>query len=163
MMMNLIPSREDVWFPLQRELDKLFDTMFDSKRLPSLLNSVKAHSGYPKLDVLVTDGRYRVEVAVPGVNSEDLKVEILPGSEGERCLRISGRMSKDYLYSNDTTYHYRELTRSKFQRVVSIPSEIQGDPEAIVQNGMLTLTWELPPPTQRGKDQQVKEVTIKTA
>jgi HSP20 family molecular chaperone IbpA len=158
-MTHLVPSREDFMFPLQKELDKLFDTMFEPKRLPSLLNSVKTHSGYPKLDVLVTDNRYRIEAAVPGVDSANLKVEILPGEGAERLLKISGRMSKDYLYSNDTSYQYRELSRSKFQRVVSLPKEVQGDPEATIQNGMLTLTWELP---KDQKDQKVKEIAVKT-
>lgn len=159
MTTHLIPSREDVFFPLQREFDKLFDEMFGPKRLPSLLNSVKSHSGYPKLDVLVTDGRFRVEAAVPGVTPDDLKVEILPGDHNERVLRISGRMSKDYLYSNDTSYQHKELTRTKFHRFISLPNEVQGDPEAVIENGMLTLTWELP--HGQKKDQQVKEITVK--
>lgn len=145
-MTHLIPSREDIMFPLQKEFDKLFDTMFGPKRLHSLLNSVKSHSGYPKLDVLVTDGRFRIEAAVPGVTPEDLKVEILPGDHGERVLRISGKMAHDYQYSKDTEYHYRELTRAKFQRVITLPDDAQGDPEAVVQNGMLTLTWLLEKP-----------------
>lgn len=145
-MTHLVPIREDFLFPLQKEFDKLFDTMFDPKRLPSLLNSVKSHSGYPKLDVLVDNNRFRIEAAVPGVTPEDLKVEILPGSQGERVLRISGKMAHDYQYSKDTEYHYRELTRAKFQRVITLPTDAQGDPEAVVQNGMLTLTWLLEKP-----------------
>ena len=143
MTTHLVPSREDFLFPLQKEFDKLFDTMFGPKRLPSFLNSIKVHSGYPKLDVLVTDGRFRIEAAVPGVIPEDLKVEILPGDRGERVLRISGKMAHDYQYSNNTEYQYRELTRVKFQRVISLPDGVKGDPEAVVQNGMLTLTWQL--------------------
>ena len=158
-MTHLIPSREEFIFPMQKEIDKLFDVLFGPKNLPSLLNSVKSHSGYPRLDIIKTNDTYRIEAAVPGVESTDLKVEILPGDNSERLLRISGRMSKDYLYSNDIDYRHRELTRSKFQRVVSLPNEIQGDPEAIIQNGMLTLTWKL---MKDPKDQRVKEITIKT-
>jgi HSP20 family molecular chaperone IbpA len=146
MTTHLVPCREEFLFPLQKEFDKLFDTMFGPKRLPSLLNSLKSHSGYPKLDVLVTDGRYRIEAAVPGVPPEELKVEILPGENGERVIRISGKMAHDYQYSKDTEYHYRELTRAKFQRVVSLPNDVKGDPEAVVQDGMLTLTWLLEKP-----------------
>lgn len=144
MLTNLIPRREDLFFPLQKEFDKLFDEFFGSKRFPSLLNSIKSHSGYPKLDVLIADGKYKIEAAVPGVNPDDLKVEILPQGNGERCLRISGRINQEYQYSNDTDYHHRELSRSRFQRVVTLPKEVTGDPEAVIRNGMLTLSWELP-------------------
>jgi HSP20 family molecular chaperone IbpA len=74
--------------------------MFGPKRLPSLLNSLK-HSNYPRLDIIVMNGSYRIEAAVPGVEPNDIKVEILPGNGSERLLKISGRMAKDYLYSND--------------------------------------------------------------
>lgn len=143
-MTHLIPRREDMFFPLQQQFDKLFDELFGPKRLPSLLNSVKSRSGYPKLDILVTDGKYRIEIAVPGVDPDDLKIEVLhdDGSQ-HRMLRITGRMSHDYQYSNETDYHYRELTRAKFQRVVRLPEEVTGDPEAVIKNGMLTLTWSL--------------------
>lgn len=139
---SIMPRREDFFFPLQQQFDKLFDEFLGPKRLPSLLNSVKSRSGYPKLDILVTDGKYRIEVAVPGVNPDDLKIEVLPNGD-QRLLRLTGRMSHDYQYSNDTDYQYRELTRAKFQRVIRLPNEVQGDPEAIVKNGMLTLTWML--------------------
>jgi len=143
-MTHLIPRREDLFFPLQKEFDKWFDEFFGSKRFPSLLNSVKGtRSGYPKLDVFVTDSKYRIEAAVPGVNPDDVKVEIIPQSNGERCLRISGKMSHDYQYSNETDYHYKELSRSRFQRVITLPKEVEGDPEAVIKDGMLTLSWEL--------------------
>lgn len=142
-MTHLIPRREDVIFPLQEQFDKLFDEFFGPRRLPSLLNSVK-RSGYPKLDVLVTDGKYRVEAAVPGVPENDLLVEIVPQDSGKRLLRISGKMSHDYQYGKDTEYHFRELTRQKFQRVISLPDEVKGEPEAVIKDGLLTLTWSLP-------------------
>jgi HSP20 family molecular chaperone IbpA len=146
-MTNLMPRREDVFFPLQQEFDKLFDELFGPKRLPAFLNGVKSRSGYPKLDILVTDGRYRIEVAVPGVDPDNLKVEVVPESN-HRMLRLVGRMSHDYQYSNDTDYLYRELTRAKFQRVIRLPDEVKGDPEAVFRNGMLTLTWKLEKPLE---------------
>lgn len=150
-MTHLQPRREDIFFPLQQQFDKVFDELFGPKRLPSLLNSVKSRSGYPKLDILVTDGKYRIEVAVPGVEPDDLKVEIIQDRDSlfgidsvpDRLLRLTGRMSHDYQYSNETDYHHRELTRAKFQRVIRLPEEVKGDPEAVVKNGMLTLTWSL--------------------
>jgi HSP20 family molecular chaperone IbpA len=163
-MTTLLPRREDFFFPLQKEFDKLFDELFGPKRLPSLLNGVKSRSGYPKLDILVTDGKYRVEVAVPGVEPDDLKIEILVESDSclgiethQRVLRISGRMSHDYQYSNNIDYLFRELTRAKFQRIVRLPDEAKGEPEAVIKNGMLTLTWTLEKPLEA----EVKLIPIK--
>jgi HSP20 family protein len=157
-MTHLIPSREAGLFPLQKEFDKLFDELFGPKRLPSILNSIKTHSGYPRLDVLETDQRLRIEAAVPGVEPDDLRVEILPGDHGDRVLRISGKMAHDYQYSKETEYHYRELTRAKFQRVITLPTEAKGEPEAVIKNGMLTLTWELEKPQPSA---EVKQISIK--
>lgn len=135
-------SREDLFFPLQKQIDKMFDEFFGPKRLPSVLNSVKSHSGYPKLDILVTDGKYRIEVALPGCNSSDVKVDIIPGEATKRCVRISGKMSRDYQYASEMDFHVRELTRAKFQRIIGLPDEVENEPEAKLSNGMLVLTWE---------------------
>lgn len=162
-----MPRREDIIFPLQQEVDRLFDELFGPKRNLSILNSVKSRSGYPKLDILVTDGRYRIEVAVPGVDPENLKIEILPDEETtvfgvdapkNRLLRISGKMSHDYQSSNNTDYHYRELTRAKFQRVVRLPSEVKGEPEAVLKNGLLTLTWSL---EKKSQESEIKLISVK--
>ena len=166
-MAGLIPRREDFFFPLQQQFDKVFDELFGPKRLPSFLNSIKSRSGYPKLDILVTDGCFRVEVAVPGVEPDDLKIEIIKEQSesnsfgidvpDHRLLRLTGRMSHDYQYSNDTDYCYRELTRAKFQRVIRLPDEVKGDPEAVIKNGMLTLTWKLEKPL----NSEVTQIPVK--
>jgi HSP20 family molecular chaperone IbpA len=156
-MSHLIsPRREDVFFPLQQEFDKLFDELFGPKRLPAFLNSVKSRSGYPKLDILVTDGKFRVEAAVPGVDPDNLKIEIIPDGN-HRMLRLVGRMSHDYQYANNTDYLFRELTRAKFQRVILLPDEVKGDPEAVIKNGLLTLTWTLEKPLET----EVKLIPVK--
>jgi HSP20 family molecular chaperone IbpA len=105
-----------------------------------------------------------VEVAVPGVEPDDLKIEILVESDSclgiethQRVLRISGRMSHDYQYSNNIDYLFRELTRAKFQRIVRLPDEAKGEPEAVIKNGMLTLTWTLEKPLEA----EVKLIPIK--
>lgn len=166
-MTHLMPRREDLFFPLQQQFDKVFDELFGPKRLPSFLNSLKVRSGYPKLDILVTDGCFRIEAAVPGVDPDDLKIEIVEesgetstfgvDSPSHRLLRLTGRMSHDYQYSNDTDYCFRELTRAKFQRVIRLPDEVKGDPEAVIKNGMLTLTWKLEKPLKP----EVRQISLK--
>ena len=145
-MTTLSPRREDLFFPLQQHFDKLFDEFFGPKRRSSFLNS-KARSGYPKLDILETDGNFRIEVAVPGVEPGDIKVEVLPDGD-QRVMRVSGKMSHDYQFSRETDFIHRELTRAKFQRIVQLPEKVKGDPKAVVKNGMLTLTWRLEKPIE---------------
>lgn len=164
-MTHLI-RREDAFFPLQQQFDKVFDELFGPKRL-SFLNSLKGRSGYPKMDILVTDGYFRIEAAVPGVEPDDLKIEVINEpdeptvfgvkSPDKRFLRLTGRMSHDYQHSNDTDYCFRELTRAKFQRIVCLPEEVKGDPEAVIKNGMLTLTWKLEKPL----NSEVRQIPLK--
>ena len=150
-MTHLI-RREDLFAPIEQHFNKMFYRMFGSDGLQTVRDNF-GRSNYPKLDVLVSDGRYIVECAVPGVKPEDVKVEILPLDDKSlfgidhttsRMLKISGKMSRDYQYSKNVDYAVKELRRSYFERSMIIPDDIKDDPEAVIENGILRLTWPLP-------------------
>lgn len=144
---GLAPTREDLFYPFEQAFDKIFDEFFGG----NALSTVKGKSGYPRLDVIAADGKWIIEAALPGVKVEDVTVEILPNVPGvvqnkppQRVLKISGRMSEDHQYTDEAKYHVKELRRSSFERSMVLPDYVEGEPEATMKNGILSLTWNVP-------------------
>ena len=111
-MMTLF-RRENAFSHVADEFNRVYDQFFGPDSLHAVRSKVR--SGYPKLDVFETDENYKVEVAVPGVNPDDLKVEILPFEtddaqyENRNVLRLSGKMDYKFQTPDKATFHYKEL------------------------------------------------------
>ena len=132
-------SRSDVLDPMFNKLDEIYNQFFNDFQLDL------SKSSFPKLDAYEKDGKWIVEVAVSGVDKEDLNVEVLPPSgEKQRVIKISGQVNKKHQHQSDTNYVIRELRRSKFERFVGLPSRVNVDSySAVLENGILTLTWDM--------------------
>lgn len=144
-MNTLRPSREELFWPFRQRFDKLFDSFFGSDSL----NAVKslARSGHPKVDAFRDEGDlYRIQLSVPGVRLGDLKVEVVQevvnGFE-VKVLRVSGQMERRYQVSEKAVFDIREMRRSAFQRALILPDHLVGDPDAVLDDGILTLTWKV--------------------
>lgn len=137
---SLVPRRDDIFAPFESFFNDVFDEMWgDFSGLKS--NSRK---GFPILDVIVDGGKWIIEALVPGVNSEDLTVDIEPPKDNQlRLLKISGRMESNQ-YSDKVQYYKKEVRRTAFERSLYLPEYVKGDPEATLKNGILKLSWEVP-------------------
>jgi HSP20 family molecular chaperone IbpA len=142
---SLVPRREDFFGPFESFFNDVFDEMFGN------FSGLKSYGkkGFPVLDVLIDGGKWIIECSVPGVRTEDLKVEIdppeskdSPKKQGVRLLTISGHMEQQY--SEKAEYHKKELRRSSFERSLYLPDYIEGEPEATLKNGILRLVWDVP-------------------
>ena len=146
--------KDSLFHSIEQEFDSFFDQFFNSD---SILSSVKSNNSYPKLDLLKTEKELLIRVAVPGISDpEAITVEISP----EKVLSITGQTSSDYKNENSSDYILRELKTSKFCRMLHLPKEVEGDPEAILKDGILTLSWPLPEPEQP-ELVKTKKITIK--
>ena len=156
-MRSLLQLRDEAFFPVHEEFNKLFDRFFGSDSLHSVRS--RGRSGYPKLDVIETDKEYVVEAEVPGVDPDYLTVEIMPveaeGYEGRKILRLSGKKDYDYQYPEGTTWHVKEVRRSKFTRELLLPEYIEADPEATYERGILKLTWSKPEEAKKPEPKQI--------
>jgi HSP20 family molecular chaperone IbpA len=154
---HVIPIlRDDLLFPLEQSFDDFFNGFFGSS-----LDSAKSKSGYPKLEAGIEGDNWIVRVAVPGVTYESLNVEIEDKPQGDihfpkgdihfvqrtiaplKMLKISGKMSEEYESPKDATMYRKELRKSSFTREITLPSEIEGEPDASLKDGILTLKWKL--------------------
>lgn len=133
-MLRELSKRDDFFWPIQLQFDKLFNEFFSDKKLDASKHSI----GYPKMDIVETKDKWIIQAAVPGVDPEFVNVEITTNN----TVRIYGEMTNKGQY-DDSVHHMKELRRSKFEREIRLPENLVGDPEAIVKDGVLTLSWDL--------------------
>jgi HSP20 family molecular chaperone IbpA len=139
------PERDDLFYPFQSFLDKVYDELTTSNGV----STIKAKSGYPRWDVYETNEVYRVEIALPGLNADDVQIEILPDMSDPmginvKVLKISGKMNSNFqLNDSQVKYYIRELRRSAFERYLQLPDYVKGDPTAVMAAGVLTLHWDI--------------------
>ena len=89
--------------------------------------------GYP-IDLYETDSDLVLEMAVPGVKTEDLDISI----EG-RQLSVRGRLPESD--EDNRRYWLQSIPRGDVSRTVKLPAAVEVDKiQAHVVDGMLTLT-----------------------
>ena len=112
---------------------KEFDQLFEQLAAPLLSTSSYAQ-GYP-LDLYETGETVVLEMAVPGVQTQDLDVSI----EG-RQLTISGTLA-NVANHEERRYWLQAIPRGQFSRTVSLPAGVDlENVQARVNEGLLTLT-----------------------
>jgi HSP20 family protein len=117
-----------------------FDTLFqfqqalDQLRSSSWLEAGTSGGGaYPPLNVFRKGDDVVIVLEVPGVQKVDLKVE----AEG-RTIRIAG--TKTVMQQDNTSVHRVERRGGRFDRVVTLPIEIDADNiKAECRDGILAL------------------------
>lgn len=85
------------------------------------------------LDVLADDDGYTVRALIPGVEAEDLEVEVL-----NNTVTISGEFPT--VESTDGKYLLSELPTGRFSRSITLPTALDSSKvDASLRNGVLTL------------------------
>jgi HSP20 family protein len=89
----------------------------------------------PAVNVKETENEFVVEIAIPGIKKEDVKVEL-----NENVLSISSELKKEENKSNDK-YTRKEFSYSTFKRSFTIDEDaIDADNvEAKFENGILNV------------------------
>lgn len=117
------------WDPFE-ELERFFSEDF----LPALVPAV-SFSPVP-VNMYEEDGKLVVEVGVPGMKSEDIKVRV----EGDRLI-VEGKKEEEK-EEKGKNYYRREMRRGEFRRVIGLPYEVDPDKaNAKVENGVLVVTF----------------------
>ena len=144
---------EDMDHAFSQHWQSLMDNFFK----PNSMNELKtrfSNSSFPRVDIYTQKDTYNIEATVPGVNPDDLLVEVFEEPEEVRSksnlpnskfVRITGQMSEG---KEDANFHYKELRRSKFIRTLRLPDDVVGDPDAEIKDGILRLTWKTAAPVE---------------
>jgi HSP20 family protein len=128
---DLSHLRDSFFFPIEQVFDNFFDEFWGASKTFS-----RSGFNYPKMDVTITGDDFTIRAAIPGVDADEIKVEVIDG-----VVRISGEMSEEFK-SEEQNYYVKELCKRKFSREVQLPEDVVDDnPEASLKNGILTLKW----------------------
>lgn len=87
------------------------------------------------LDLSETDDEIEVKMDVPGIQADDIEVEVAGNT-----LFITGERQEEK-EETGKTYHRIERTSGSFSRSVTLPCDVESDHiEAECENGVLTVT-----------------------
>jgi HSP20 family protein len=105
----------------------------------------------PKIDVVEKDGALVTRVDLPGMNKEDVSVEVNDG-----CLTLSGERKRESEEKKDDVVVRSEREYGSFYRSVPLPEGIKAeDIKASFTDGVLEVRVPLPP-RQEAKATRIK-------
>ena len=127
------PFYQDLW-DFRQGFDDLFN-QFLTHIGQSRSRYAQGLAWAPQLETYTDGGKYHVRVDLAGVDPKDVQIEV----HGNQ-LSISGERKSEKEVSEDK-YLHREFSYGSFQRVISLPQEVEADQvEANFNNGLLELT-----------------------
>jgi HSP20 family protein len=139
---NQALSRRDNFMSPFSLIDRFFDDlMFDpfSVMTPSLFRSRglgNVSTLFPKVDVEETDTEIKVTANVPGIDPNDINVEV-----GDDYLSLSGKIEKEEADEKKGKVYRYEREYGEFRREFSLPARVNKDGiVAKAKNGVLTIT-----------------------
>lgn len=150
---SLAPRRVDLFGQLSKEIDSAINEVFGT---PFFVNGLK-HKGYPLMDAIRLDNKLMLQYTVPGVDKEDLLVEI-SNENSDRLLIVSGSLNNRYCHES-SDYQIRELSSQQFRRVIRLPEDVaDNEPKLSLKDGILSLEFELK--TKDVPKPKIKRLTI---
>lgn len=117
-------------------LSSVFDDFFNREFYNwGLSNFSSGGSTMPAVNIRETANDFEVEMAAPGMNKEDFKIEL----DGN-TLSISSE--KEFKSESDGSYTRKEFSYQAFQRTIVLPKDVVDEDKinARYENGLLRLT-----------------------
>ena len=124
------------WDPFQdaMSLREAMSQLFEESLVPSIPPAQSGQGFVPALDLSESPDAYLVEVAVPGMQAEDMKLTFENG-----VLTIVGEVKRE-AEQKDRTYHRVERRYGRFSRSITFPTTVKGDAiVAKLEHGVLHL------------------------
>ena len=150
-------EENDPFLAMRREMNRLFDDVFDGFGLPSAFGPVlRQMPAAPKIDVSETDNEMQITAEMPGIDQNDVEVLL----EDDRLI-IRGE-KKEEREDKDRNYHVRERVQGAFSRTLPLP--FAPDPNQVkaeFRNGVMTIT--IPKPQEVKQKQHRIEVQKDTS
>lgn len=117
------------YLPLREAMDRLFDGSFISPQM------IGGQNAFPAANVHVSDDNLVIEMAVPGVNPDDIAISITGDT-----VTISGETKREQRDRKGQTY-VEEIWEGAFQRSFALPFPADvNKANATFENGKLRLT-----------------------
>lgn len=136
--------------------------------MPSLLNELlnwntwsnevaEAHAT-PKMNVSESETDYQLELLVPGLSKDDLRLSI--DSDNTLIVELAQHEQKEENEQPNRRYIRREFSQLQFKKLLSLPDNVKKEAiSANVENGILIIT--LPKFTEQEKQNLLQRIEIK--
>ena len=151
---NQIQTRreDDSVLALRDQIDQLFDEFFEKpfglRLFDDRFEALAKFS--PTIDVSETEKEIRVVAELPGMEVEDIEIEL-----HDDYLTIQGE-KKSEKEEKSERFHRSERSYGSFHRTISLPTEINSEKvDAKFKNGVLNITL---PKTSTGKSSKRIEI-----
>jgi len=119
---------------LHREIDRLFDDFLDPAGLLPGAAENGRHWLRPTVDISETDREYRINVEIPGVEKDDIRVDVRDDQ-----LVISGEKNQEH-EEDQAGCHRVERAYGTFRRILNLPPDADARSiDAKFRNGVLGL------------------------
>ncbi len=128
---------------MQRHMNSMFNNMFEGNE-----EEITACCWSPRVEISEQEDRYLVDADLPGLEKEDIKVEV-----EDNVLSITGerRLEEE---KEEQNYHLRERVYGKFSRSFRLPAKVDANKiNASFKNGVLSL---IIPKTEDAKPKQIE-------
>jgi len=130
---------------LSHEVERLFDEMIH--RPWGVCRDIRGWN--PSIDVYETDDAFVIEADLPGVKSEDVKVE---SDNGDLVLRGSRTIAKN---QSDGQFYTMERSSGEFMRRIKLPALIDKDAiQAEHHDGVLRVILPKAESQEKGRDHE---------
>lgn len=139
---------------LHEQIDDLFDQAFRGYGFPSLFENQLGNREFfkPSLDIKESAKAYTINVEMPGVEKQDVDVEV----EGDALIIRGEKRQEDN--KDEEQYHYVERSYGSFQRILAIPEDADaGGIDASFKDGVLSVTL----PRKKEATASSKKVEVK--
>jgi HSP20 family protein len=133
------PARE--LHTMQSEMNRLFNTFFDSSTPSNGRGHAVARRWIPAMDVVEHDESFVLRADLPGLSEDDVKIEV-----EDNVLTISGERKSEH-EQKGKGYHRVERAFGSFSRSLTLPEGVDADAiQASFENGVLAV--QIPKPEQ---------------
>jgi len=151
-MSNL--KMEDLAMLALRNLNSLPNLVeeFFNHELPNSWNRNWATVSTPAVNIIEGKDEFRIEVAAPGLNKEDFKINL---ENDELTISANREVKKE---SNEENYTRREFSYSSFTRSFTLPDSVAGEKISAEQKeGILTIYV---PKREEAKAKPAREILV---
>jgi HSP20 family protein len=137
---------------LSEDVDRVFGDFFGSRPLGNRTSPFGETTRWPEIEAFQRGDKFVIRADVPGLNKDDIKVEVL-----DNVLCISGERRSE-TERNEGSYYARERSYGSFRRTVALPTGAKTESaSASFDKGVLQIEVEIPTQSARSRRIEVRE------
>jgi HSP20 family protein len=136
------------------DMDRLFQDFGFGGAL-ALRNLAPVAAWSPQVEVFQRDGQLVVRASLPGLNKDDVQIELR-----DDALILRGERRQEHEEQREG-YYRCEVTHGSFYREIPLPEGVKTDDAAATfRDGVLEITMQAPRQQTRGRQLQIQDASV---